>query len=65
MEADAAPRGWVLFAAFAGIMILVLIATRLEIWDARSATIRINHDRQTRLGLVLTEQINREIQAVD
>jgi signal transduction histidine kinase/DNA-binding response OmpR family regulator len=61
------PRGatQVLSGAFICLILLVLVAALLAVWDGRQAAIREYEDRQTRLGVVLAEQTARAMQAVD
>jgi hypothetical protein len=58
------PRG-PLTAVFICLIILVLGAAALAVWDARNATIRESKDRQARLAVVLAQEAARAVQAVD
>ncbi len=54
-----------LSGAFISLILLVLVAALLEVWDARQGAIREYEGRQTRLGVVIAEQTARDMQAVD
>ncbi len=54
-----------LAGAFLGLMLLVVAGTALVLWDGRRAEVRAYEDRQTHLGIVLAEQVGRDLHAVD
>jgi signal transduction histidine kinase/DNA-binding NarL/FixJ family response regulator len=57
--------GWALIGAFVCVILLVLAATALALWDGRQTTIHEYQDRQVRLGVILAEQAGRALQAAD
>lgn len=57
--------GRALVGAFACLILLVLAASTLAIWDGRGNAVHSYEDRQARLGIVLAEQTGRALQAVD
>ena len=62
---ETAGAGWALIGAFACLILLVLAATALALWDGRRTTIHEYQDRQARLGVVLAEETGRALQAAD
>jgi len=54
-----------LIGAFSCLILLVLAATALAIWEGRRTTVQGYEDRQARLGIILAEQTARALQAVD
>jgi signal transduction histidine kinase/DNA-binding NarL/FixJ family response regulator len=62
---ETAGAGRALVATFACLILLVVAATALALWDGHRTTIREDQDREERLGLVLSEQAGRALQAVD
>jgi signal transduction histidine kinase/DNA-binding NarL/FixJ family response regulator len=63
--AGQAGAGWTLTGTFVCLVLLVIGATALATYEGRSSAIREYEDRETRLGLVLAEQIQRSIEAAD
>jgi signal transduction histidine kinase/ActR/RegA family two-component response regulator len=60
------PRVWrALNATVICLVLVVVLATAFTIWDGRRATIRQYEDRQTRLGVVLAEDMARSLHGVD
>src|ERR1700693_4477075 len=57
--------GRALIEAFVCLILLVLAATALALWDGRRTTIHEYQDRQARLGVVLAEEAGRALQAAD
>jgi signal transduction histidine kinase/DNA-binding response OmpR family regulator len=62
---DASGATQVLSGAFICLVLLVLVAALLAVWDGRQSAIRESEDRQTRLGVVVAEQTARAMQAAD
>src|ERR1700722_19440900 len=62
---ETAGAGWALDKAFVCLILLVLAATALALWDGRRTTIHEYQDRQDRLGVVLAEETGRALQAAD
>jgi signal transduction histidine kinase/DNA-binding response OmpR family regulator len=55
----------VLSGAFTCLVLLVLVAALLAVWDGRQSAIRESEDRQARLGVAIAEQTARAMQAAD
>ena len=63
--ADTGGATRVLSGAFACLVLLVLAAALLAVWDSRQSAIRDAEERQARLGVVIAEQTARAMQAAD
>jgi signal transduction histidine kinase/CheY-like chemotaxis protein/HPt (histidine-containing phosphotransfer) domain-containing protein len=57
--------GRALTATFVCLILLVLAATALAMWEGRRSAIHEYEDREVRLGVVLAEQAQRALQAAD
>jgi signal transduction histidine kinase/CheY-like chemotaxis protein/HPt (histidine-containing phosphotransfer) domain-containing protein len=57
--------GWALVGTFVCLIVLVLAATALAVWEGRQSAVHEYEDREVRLGIVLAEQAERAIQAAD
>jgi signal transduction histidine kinase/DNA-binding NarL/FixJ family response regulator len=57
--------GRVLNGAVTGLILLVVLAALLALWDGRRTAIREYEDRQTRLGVLLGEDTARALRSVD
>src|ERR1700733_9938513 len=62
---ETAGAGIALIRTFACLILLVLAATAFALWDGYQTTVREYQDRQARLGIVLAEQTERALPAVD
>ncbi len=57
--------GYALIGSFICLILLVLAATALAVWDGRRSAIREYEDREVRLGVILAEQASRALQTAD
>jgi signal transduction histidine kinase/CheY-like chemotaxis protein len=57
--------GRALVGTFICLILLVLLATALAVWEGRQSAVHEYEDREVRLGIVLAEQAERAIQAAD
>jgi len=57
--------GRALTATFVCLILMVLAATVLALWEGRRSAVRAYEDREVRLGIVLAEQAQRSLQAAD
>lgn len=62
---EAVGAGYGPIGSFVCVILLVLAAAALAVWDGRRGAIREYEDREVRLGVVLTEQASRALQAAD
>jgi signal transduction histidine kinase/DNA-binding response OmpR family regulator len=62
---DASGATLTMSVVFICLILLVLVAALLAVWDARREALQEAEERQTRLGIVLAEQTGRAMQAVD